>query len=99
MKVTIDGKTYHFKWKHQFFIENHLYSAQTECMIFDNDKNLLMQDSAWCSTKDQYDRHKGMKISLGRVIKAYFDRDLVDNDGDNIRHLIWQEYLNGGSKR
>jgi hypothetical protein len=59
----------------------------TECTIMDEDKKILYIDYATCHPNDNFDRSKGRKISLSRVLQKFnLDRD--------TRTEIWKEYFN-----
>jgi hypothetical protein len=83
MKVTLNGKLYIVKWRHQRMPND---SRGTECVILNGDKETVSIAATTCSAKEQFKKDKGRKISLARAFKK-----LTFNKTE--RKVFWDEYL------
>ena len=67
---TSTGELYHVTWQYE---ENDWGDPfKTHCLISllkdDKTKDLIVKGTATCSYKDQFDKNKGRKLSLGRAL-------------------------------
>jgi len=77
MLVVIDGVKYIMKWRH---VRHNPpveldgfppYSGETICYIRKpEDKEVCLQVAALCSVKDNYDKDRGRKVSMFRILRA-----------------------------
>lgn len=84
MKVETSEGIYFVDWVHEQ-IDNNKIKYRTICLVKGQEYNLLENDIAWCSRKDNFCKERGRKISLARAIK---DWDKA------VRTEIWKAYLN-----
>lgn len=99
------GETFHITWQY----ENNEWGdpCKTHCLISkikdDKTKDLVVKGTAVCSYKDQFDKNKGRKLSLGRALITERPTIPAPTTANPqvwgpvferpVRHEFWTEYF------
>ena len=92
-KVSVNSVEYAIGFKHQPLDTgtipgtNLYYHGQTTCMIFKGEE-LVSYGNAWCSTKDQFSKLVGRKVSLASAMEGIWGKD--------ERVQVWHAYMESG---
>lgn len=111
-KVTVEGKTYGVSFDHQQWEDHPEYNGVTICKIFDysgpksdSPPPIILETEAFCSKKDQFNKHLGRKVSLGRAVQRLFPVDGSNSNSESgnyyydSRHDFWQRCFELGFVR